>query len=870
MADQKQVEKKDQKKDNKSPMFAAAIKQIATKTGNKTLLEVARLLTLMNDDFRDLLYFRGIVSLLQLKEYLCEPSLPRHPPPFFPSPQSQLISKEQLAIDLRMVTFAAAVYGWAYLYYFSRIPHEALSTTAQVVTQGLVTDRIDRQAFIAHTHIDPADLLVAEFSECSYRCRPYCIVLDRVQNSMILTIRGTQAFSDAITDAIASYVPFEARFPVRTPTGQEAAFVDVSEEDLKPSFLECPPSSASPAATPTSTTTTTAAAAAAAAAATTTPATPTPLVSEQTTSKGPEGGEGLPPPGAADDANWRTVRGLAHMGMLESAQHMYKLCMPKVFELMRKHGVTKLNIVGHSLGAGVAALLTMICIEPAIRLGYTIQGHAVACPSVASLNLAVASMPYLRAFAYHHDIIPRLTIGTVKDLSKIIAHKSQEGGAWRALFGVIRGSMPRKMLESLFASPPHEPPPTPLRPEERFPKLYVPGVCVFLEPIVVRQQPATWEATGDLVPVGRTVPVLPPSAPGTTPSPSASGSPAPGAAPATATPATGGWKFPWIKAPASSHKNGAIAAAAAAAAVPVFPYRVRPLEGQTPPPYAYLYAYTNMDPKYAAAASATSPAATAASTPSGPPTPTTTGAEWAANPEELAAMLRQVHVQVADWELDEASSVSTSTSSEAPSHMLPGGDEPDLVLPPDVAAFLREGQTPPASLAERTPPPSPREQTTLSLVTPPRSPERSMTPPPPTPPKTHDFFYRARVKDRNCRGGNFVCSVVHPDYFTEVVLEMDFFHSHLPFNYENALRHLIGAIDPAAPEEPPRPTSLASVFGGGAAAATATAATTTPAAPAAPGSAGSATPPAAASALASPAAGVPAASSDEPPVLRRR
>lgn len=61
--------------------------------------------------------------------------------------------------------------------------------------------------------------------------------------------------------------------------------------------------------------------------------------------------------------------------------------------------------------------------------------------------------------------------------------------------------------------------------------------------------------------------------------------------------------------------------------------------------------------------------------------------------------------------------------------------------------------------------------------------------PPPSP------GLRATCPDRTLRGGPFVATVVDPACLAEIVLSRDALESHMPYRYEAALRHVIGRAD---------------------------------------------------------------------------
>lgn len=58
------------------------------------------------------------------------------------------------------------------------------------------------------------------------------------------------------------------------------------------------------------------------------------------------------------------VVGWSHFGMLAGARWIYGKARPVVHEFMRDHPDWHVRLVGHSLGGGTAAMLTMMCAPP--------------------------------------------------------------------------------------------------------------------------------------------------------------------------------------------------------------------------------------------------------------------------------------------------------------------------------------------------------------------------------------------------------------------------------------------------------------------------------------------------------------------------
>ncbi|TPX51847.1 hypothetical protein SeLEV6574_g00020 [Synchytrium endobioticum] len=122
----------------------------------------------------------------------------------------------------------------------------------------------------------------------------------------------------------------------------------------------------------------------------------------------------------------------AHGGMLRAAQ---ALTQPgtRVLESIKKALVELpgygLMIAGHSLGASLGALLTMLWGNPAtgtlngsfgLPVGRVIQCFAFACPQVVDKDTSKLLQSLVISTAIEDDFIPRLSLGSVRDLRNVV------------------------------------------------------------------------------------------------------------------------------------------------------------------------------------------------------------------------------------------------------------------------------------------------------------------------------------------------------------------------------------------------------------------------------------------------------------------
>eukprot|EP00850_Spirogloea_muscicola_P023442 SM000357S13383 [mRNA] locus=s357:20987:24466:+ [translate_table: standard] len=125
--------------------------------------------------------------------------------------------------------------------------------------------------------------------------------------------------------------------------------------------------------------------------------------------------------------------GYAHSGMLGSAKWLLREEVPGVRQLLAENKGYDLVITGHSLGAGTAALLTMMLRLPHLSdsIASPISQHlgvpltsilcwAFACPPCVDHRLASAS-PFVRTVVLADDVVARASASALEDLrSEII------------------------------------------------------------------------------------------------------------------------------------------------------------------------------------------------------------------------------------------------------------------------------------------------------------------------------------------------------------------------------------------------------------------------------------------------------------------
>lgn len=124
------------------------------------------------------------------------------------------------------------------------------------------------------------------------------------------------------------------------------------------------------------------------------------------------------------------VEGIAHGGMLKAAQHL-----DETLAVLTERGLSKLRmsgrmngqqprimICGHSLGAGVAALLAALWRDNGRFQGVEFHCMSFACPQVLDAGLAAAVSNFTTSIIVGNDLVPRFSLATAHDLREAMLH----------------------------------------------------------------------------------------------------------------------------------------------------------------------------------------------------------------------------------------------------------------------------------------------------------------------------------------------------------------------------------------------------------------------------------------------------------------
>eukprot|EP01069_Polyplicarium_translucidae_P005193 Polyplicarium_translucidae@DN2738_c0_g1_i10.p1 len=126
------------------------------------------------------------------------------------------------------------------------------------------------------------------------------------------------------------------------------------------------------------------------------------------------------------DAACKTENG-SHRGMKLSAKNMDKKLKAVVLQLLQENPTFDVIVVGHSMGGGVASLLTLKWCQDADIVGEDrrrtrVHGYAFAPPCVVQPEVAQSSIAqeHITSVVYGMDITSRASIGSVHRLQQVV------------------------------------------------------------------------------------------------------------------------------------------------------------------------------------------------------------------------------------------------------------------------------------------------------------------------------------------------------------------------------------------------------------------------------------------------------------------
>jgi len=108
------------------------------------------------------------------------------------------------------------------------------------------------------------------------------------------------------------------------------------------------------------------------------------------------------------------LNGLAHSGILKTAQKKREKIVPVLKESLRQYPGYTVVFVGHSLGAGTAAILTVLLKKE--FPDWPIKSFCFAPPCILSESIAKDMEGTIVSFVVNNDVVPRLSLGSLEAL----------------------------------------------------------------------------------------------------------------------------------------------------------------------------------------------------------------------------------------------------------------------------------------------------------------------------------------------------------------------------------------------------------------------------------------------------------------------
>ncbi|KAG1460867.1 hypothetical protein G6F46_003776 [Rhizopus delemar] len=117
--------------------------------------------------------------------------------------------------------------------------------------------------------------------------------------------------------------------------------------------------------------------------------------------------------------------GFVHSGMKHSAVWFFQYVVPQLKAFMNEHETSSLIVVGHSLGAATAAILTDMLIDHLKEFQEKIEGFNLKCFGYApacglSLELAEKHKDVIQSFVFADDIASKMSYGSMMDVKELI------------------------------------------------------------------------------------------------------------------------------------------------------------------------------------------------------------------------------------------------------------------------------------------------------------------------------------------------------------------------------------------------------------------------------------------------------------------
>ncbi|RIB15620.1 hypothetical protein C2G38_2191948 [Gigaspora rosea] len=123
--------------------------------------------------------------------------------------------------------------------------------------------------------------------------------------------------------------------------------------------------------------------------------------------------------------------GFVHRGALRSAQYLINHSLKEIRDAVIKYNVNSIKVMGHSLGASISSLTTLLLREHCkdmLDRGINIHAWNFATFPCCSLDIAskADTMNCINNFVNENDVIPRLSYGNLMDFKELVKFAASE------------------------------------------------------------------------------------------------------------------------------------------------------------------------------------------------------------------------------------------------------------------------------------------------------------------------------------------------------------------------------------------------------------------------------------------------------------
>ncbi|KAI9087993.1 hypothetical protein DFS34DRAFT_499434 [Phlyctochytrium arcticum] len=150
--------------------------------------------------------------------------------------------------------------------------------------------------------------------------------------------------------------------------------------------------------------------------------------------------------------------GHAHSGMAHLATNLLKRILPKLTHLRHQHPNFDLYVTGHSLGAGIASLITLVLTSDEYKAQFpSVHGVCFATPACCTENLTTKAEHVTDSLVLGYDVVPALSeksliwlLRELQKFSKENEHRRLFSEAWYKQVDSVYESMQQNPRTKIF------------------------------------------------------------------------------------------------------------------------------------------------------------------------------------------------------------------------------------------------------------------------------------------------------------------------------------------------------------------------------------------------------------------------------------